>query len=127
MTSTAFFKDLSLSFIANPVTGNVAPVINEKAVKNALINLIRTQPGERPYDQDFGVDFTKYIFEPADELVEHDINETLAKAIQRFEPRVQLISIESSIEDYGIDVTLTYYVVNFPGIQTIETVVNRTK
>lgn len=127
MATDSFFKDIPLSFIPNPVSGDVRPVTNERAVKLALMNLLRTPIGTRRFYPQYGTDITDYMFQPADEITESEINESIADAIKRFEPRVKVVSIESSIEDYGVDITISYYVINVPGIQTLETTITRAK
>jgi predicted component of type VI protein secretion system len=63
------------------------------------------------------------LFEPTDYDTEVSINRDIAEAIQKFEPRVQLISIESiaNEENNSIDVTIEYFVVGVPQQQTLQT------
>lgn len=127
MATSSIFSDLPLGFIPNPITGDVRPITNEAAVKSALDNLLRTPLGSRRFLPDFGTRLEQYLFQPADAITESELNEELASAIRRFEPRVNLVSIESTMEDYGIEITITYYIQNIPGLQTLETVIERTK
>lgn len=128
MSSTVFFSDIPLNFIANPITLDIPILKNEAAVKKALINLIKTPIGTRPFRPDYGTKIYDYLFEPADISTEIEINEELAKEIQKFEPRVQLISIETIIEEkVGIKVKVVYYMINSPIPQTLETIITRIK
>ena len=64
------------------------------------------------------------MFEPATYATEVSINKEIAEAIQRFEPRVQLIAIESKVkENEGIDVTVQYIVTGFQRPQVLETTI----
>jgi phage baseplate assembly protein W len=57
-----------------------------------------------------------------------EINEELARSIQKYEPRVTLISIESDVVDrVGISLKIAYYAQNSPVPQTLETVISRTR
>lgn len=125
MATDSYFSDIPLSFIPNPITGDISPVGEEKAVKGALLNLLRSPAGQRPFDPDYGTNIEKFLFEPADPLTESQINEDVAYAISKFEPRVELVSIESVIVEQGVEITITYYVKNIPGLQTLETTVTR--
>lgn len=119
-----FFKDLSLSFTVHPVTKDISIVKNEEAVKGALRNLLKTPLGTRPFRPDYGVNLLRYLFEPATYDTEVSINKEIAEAIQRFEPRVQLIAIESKVkENAGIDVTIEYTVSGFQRPQVLETTI----
>lgn len=126
MATESIYSDIPLNFTANPITGDVTAIGNERAVKNALINLLRTPVGSKPFDPEYGTNIDRYVFEPADALTESEINEEIATTIQKFEPRVKLTAIETSIEENGIDIRIEYYVVNVPGQQVLETTITRT-
>lgn len=125
MATDSYFSDIPLSFIPNPITGDISPLSEEKAVKGALLNLLRSPVGQKPFDPDYGTNIEKFLYEPADSITESQINEDIAYAIKKFEPRVELVSIESVIVEYGVEITITYYVKNIPGLQTLETTVTR--
>jgi uncharacterized protein len=127
-TNTVFFSDLPLSFIANPITLDIPILKNEAAIKRALLNLIKTPIGTRPFRPDYGTRIYNYLFEHADVSTELEINEELAREIQKYEPRVNLISIETDIVDkVGIKIKVVYYAQNSPVPQTLETVISRTR
>ena len=41
------FKDISLSFVRNPVTNDILAITDADAIKKSVINLVRTRTGER--------------------------------------------------------------------------------
>lgn len=125
MATESYFSDVSLNFTPHPVSGDLNPVSEEKAVKGALINLLRSPAGERPFNPEYGVNIEKFLFEQADTITEYQINQDIAYAIEKFEPRAKLVSIETVITDYDAVITITYYVNNFPDIQTLETTITR--
>lgn len=123
----AQYSDISLSFAQNPLSGDVRPLKDEAAVKGALLNLIRTPVGTRPSNLDYGTRVSEFLFAPADNQTEVEINEEVASAIERFEPRVMVVSVESNILDDGLQVIVEYYVKNFKDKQVLRTVISRTK
>jgi phage baseplate assembly protein W len=123
----AQYSDISLSFVQNPLSGDVRPVTDEAAVRNALLNLIRTPVGTRPSNLDYGTRVSEFLFAPADTQTEVEVNEEVASAIERFEPRVMVVSVESNILDDGLQVIVEYYVKNFKDKQVLRTVISRTK
>jgi phage baseplate assembly protein W len=125
-TAPAFFKDLSLNLTPNPVTGDTSPAVNENAVKKALINLIRTPLGTRPFSPEYGTRLYDFLFKPADSETEADINDELNNCITKFEPRVKVVSITTNMNDDGIEIELNYYVVNVSAQQTLTTTITRT-
>jgi phage baseplate assembly protein W len=125
-TTDKLYSDIPLNFIANPATGDVRPIGNESAVKSSLLNLMRSLPGSKPFYPEYGVNIEKYLFELADPTTESMINEEIARCIKQYEPRVDLLAVESSMEDYGINIKIEYYVKNIPDIQILETTLTRT-
>jgi phage baseplate assembly protein W len=126
MATDSYFSDIPLNFIPHPVTGDIPALSEEKAVKAALINLLRSPVGEIPFNPEYGTNIEKFLFEPADTITEYKINQDIAYSIKKFEPRVSLISVETKMDDQGgADITITYYVKNVPGVQTLETTLTR--
>ena len=125
MATQVIFKDFPLSFRVNPITKDIPLSKNEDAVRKALLNLLKTKKGTRPFRPDFGVNVERFLFEPADFETEVQINDEIARAIQTFEPRVQVIEIESIIEaDVGIKVAVKYIVKGVPKEQILETTIS---
>jgi len=124
MAKNSFYKDIDLNLKINPFTGDINLLRDENAVKRALSNLIKTQTGTRPFRPDFGVDLGRYLFGPADYDTEVSINEEIAGAIEIFEPRVRLVSIESTIEnDSSVKVSIAYFVIGVAKEQLLETTI----
>ena len=66
MPSTVPFKDLSLSFAKNKVTEDLLVKKEDAAVKQAVLNILLTNKGERVYDSGYGSNIRTYLFEPLD-------------------------------------------------------------
>ena len=120
------YSDLPLNFVPNPNTGDVKAASGERAVKLALMNLLRTPIGTRPYNPEYGTKIYDYLFRPADPFTEQEIVDDIEYSIKKYEPRVTLIAIEANIVEYGIEIRVDYYVKGFSAPQEITTVVSRT-
>jgi phage baseplate assembly protein W len=125
-TVPTFYKDLSMNLTPNPVTGDTPPATNEGAVKKALINLIRTPLGTKPFSPEYGTRLYDFLFRPADAETESEINDELNQCITKFEPRVTIVSITTDMSEDGIEINLNYYVKNVAGQQTLTTTITRT-
>ena len=126
-TTGAVYKDLPLNLTPNPVTGDTPPATNENAVKKALINLIKTPLGSRPFSPEYGTRLYDFLFKPADGETESDINEELNQCITKFEPRVKIASITTNMDSDGIEVIVNYYVTTVTNtLQTLTTTITRT-
>ena len=122
------FKDLAVSFGANPNTEDFSTVKNENAIKQSIRNLILTAFGERPYQPDIGSRVKGLLFEPFDVFSAEDLRDEISNTIQRLEPRVEVenIDVNLSDDDYSIDVAIEYAIVGQPQTQTVEFLLERT-
>lgn len=103
------YSDLDLLFAPNPTTGDINPLRDVEAVKRSIKNLILTKYNERPFQPEIGSGINNLLFEPADPITIHEIEQTIKRVISNFEPRVNLISVNAiSLPDensYDIDIT----------------------
>ena len=54
------FKDLSMSFKFNPLSGDLIALKNENAIARAVRNIVSTTPGEKFFDPDLDRVWVKY-------------------------------------------------------------------
>ena len=122
------FKDLAVSFEANPNTEDFSTVKNENAIKQSIRNLILTAFGERPYQPDIGSRVKGLLFEPFDVFSAEDLRDEISNTIQRLEPRVEVenIDVNLSDDDYSIDVAIEYAIVGETLVQTVDCLLERT-
>ena len=85
------FKDLSMSFQANPLTKDLIALKNENAIARSLKNIVFTLPGEKFFNPDFGSRITASLFENINDVTASIIVDEIIDSVQRYEPRVQLL------------------------------------
>ncbi len=68
--------------------------VNFKAIKNSLINLITTFPGQKILNPEFGMNFGDLLFLPVSKARATVIGETINNTFVGFEPRIQINEIE---------------------------------
>jgi Phage baseplate assembly protein W len=115
------YSDLNLSFVANPVRKDIGMLYDFDAVKASVINLVLTKHYERPFHPEIGCNVTAMLFDNITSITALSIKRSIEDAIQNFEPRVQLQSVQV-VENYnenGYDVTMTFFVLNIAAVQTI--------
>ena len=131
MPSTVPFKDLSLSFAKNKVTDDLLVKKEDAAVKQAILNLLLTQKGERIYDREYGSDLKSHLFEPLDFGTAGSIKDNISKTIDTYEPRVSIetLLVEPNLESSGFDVRLDFQVLSRADIPpiSIEFFLNRSQ
>lgn len=67
--------------------------INLRLIKNDLIQLLKTMPGERAMRPEFGVGLQLYLFEFLDQGLETTIKNNIINAIEEYDQRVNVSDI----------------------------------
>lgn len=86
----------------------------EQNVRESICIILRTRPGERLLQPDFGCGLDRYLFEPNSTSTLRLIQEEVKRAIVRWEPRVILDDVRvatSPIEPRAVDITIVYTLV----------------
>ena len=110
MATKLSFKDLNITFKKHPVTNDVVVSRDASAIKQAIVNLLLTNKGERLMNPNYGSDIRRYLFEPLDYGTANQIKGNIRDTIERFEPRISVIRLKASpnYDDNGFDITMTY-------------------
>lgn len=87
------YADLDLLFAPNPITGDMNPVKDIEAIKRSVKNLVLTNFNERPFQPEIGSGIRGLLFEPADIITIHDLEQTIERTITNFEPRVVVLGV----------------------------------
>jgi len=120
------YLDIDLSFEARS-SGDIFKKKDAAAVKQAVKNLLLTNPGEKPFDNYFGGGLGDLIFELVDDESDEEIREAIRSAIQNYEPRaeVQDIEIDFAPDRNSIGVRITFQIVNTTESVTLKTDIAR--
>ena len=111
------FKDISMTFQANPLNQDLIVLKNENAIARSVRNIVFTVPGEKFFQENFGSRISESLFENIDEISALEIKDEITESINRFEPRVRLISVEA-IPDYAGNAFNVIIVYEIIGIDT---------
>lgn len=110
MPDLAPFKDLKVNFKPHPITGDLQVSKEDAAIKQSIVNLLMTVPGERPFQPQLGSSLSQLLFEPLDfgvaALIKNEINDT----IRNYEPRVNVVglTVEPNFVDNAFDVNFEF-------------------
>ena len=107
------FKDLSMSFKFNPLSGDLITLKNENAIARAVRNIVLTTPGEKFFDPDFGSSVSEILFENVDDITAVSIEDEIKSSLKNYEPRVELINVtvDPNFDANQFDVRITYRIV----------------
>lgn len=83
------YRDVSLAFKPNPLTGDITLLQNERAINNSLKNIVMTLPSEVAFMRDFGCTVQNSLFYNInDSAMEGLLCDEIKRAIIFNEPRV---------------------------------------
>jgi len=123
------FSDLDLNFTAHPVTGDVARLYDENAIKRSVRNLLQTNNFERPFHSEIGSQIRALLFEPASPVLNTMLKRVIVDTITTFEPRVVVnsVTVSSNADNNSLNVTLVFTIVNTVNPVTMNVVLQRTR
>jgi len=107
------FRDISMTFQSNPLTGDLIALKNENAIARSIRNIVFTLPGEKFFNQDFGSKISRTLFENVDDISASIIVDEIKQSIINYEPRVRLIDVQSfpDYDNNAFDVTIIYEII----------------
>ena len=124
-------KDIDATFSAkfvgvdsdgNNLPGDIFKKTNAAAVKQSVRNLLLTNFTERPFMHRFGGNLTDMLFRLSTEIDDANLENDIISAIQTYEPRAQVLSINSVIgaDNNEVRVTVRFLVISTLQQDTVE-------
>jgi phage baseplate assembly protein W len=121
------YADLDLTFNANPMTGDINPVKDIEAIKRSVQNLILTNYQERPFQPEIGSGVRGLLFELADPITTHSIEQAIRRTIKNFEPRVSVLGVQVSddLDNNTYNVTIAFQLIASEKVGNISIILER--
>ena len=107
------FKDISMTFQANPLNDDLIGLKNENAIARSVKNIVFTLPGEKFFNETFGSRITESLFENIDDITAGVLFEEIRESIESYEPRVSLIDVEAEpdYDNNSFNVIISYEII----------------
>jgi phage baseplate assembly protein W len=107
------FKDISMTFQANPVNYDLIGLKNETAISRSIRNLVFTLPGERFFNPNLGSRVSRQLFENMDPVSASIIEDEIRNTINNYEPRVRLVdvTVTPNYDENEFNVRITYRII----------------
>ena len=107
------FKDISMTFQANPLNNDLIGLKNENAIARSVRNIVFTLPGEKFFDEDFGSNISQSLFENIDEISAAEIVEEIEQSLINYEPRINLLNVRAfpNFDNNQFDVRIIYEII----------------
>ena len=129
--STYIYKDLSLFFTPNPVSGDVTMVTDVQDIKRAVRNLVMTNRFEKPFHPEIASHVRDLLFEPFSPVTINLLRNRIETVLINYEPRVTLTEVEVEDPDFQrmdnneLNVRIFFTLKNDPEIQTVDVLLER--
>ena len=129
---TYIYKDLSLFFTPNPVSGDVTMVTDVQDIKRSVRNLVMTNRFEKPFHPEVASHVRDLLFERFTPITFNLLRNRIETVLENYEPRVSVTDIE--IEDSGqamdnneLNVRIFFTLRNDPQIQSVDILLERVR
>ena len=103
--------------------GSLAMVSGDAAVRQSLLLLLSTRPGERLMRPTYGCNLSQLVFAPNDDTTAAIAIHHVRRAVQRWEPRINILKLEARRDPYQpslLVITLQYQVRSSQNVDQVE-------
>ena len=99
---------------------------DESAIFNSLRNLLTTKPGQRFLFPLYGLDLTKFLFQPITTFNAQLIGDLIVSSIDNFETRVNLLNVQviPDTDNNTYNITIIVQIPIFNSTTTINTILD---
>ena len=147
-----YYIDISLAFTPSPVTNDITLLTNERAINNALKNIIMTLPNEVTFFRNFGSRTNEFLFDFITESNSLMLKNEIERAILFCEPRITFdplidmatseaintstttlyddnlgVRVDASPEQNAYEVTVKYRIVGLERVYIVKEILTPTR
>ena len=129
--STYIYKDLSLFFTPNPISGDITMVTDVQDIKRSVRNLVMTNRFEKPFHPEIASHVRDLLFEPFSPVTINLLRNRIETVLTNYEPRVTLTDVEVEDPDFQrmdnneLNVRIFFTLKNDPEIQSVDILLER--
>ncbi len=108
-------------------TGQLDTISDEGALRQSLLLLLATTPGERVMRPNYGCPLNRFVFAPNDETTAGLVIHEVRLAIERNEPRVDVVTVDAGpdpLDETRMVVDVTYRVRATAAVQSVSLAVD---
>ena len=121
------YKDLDFTFKQNPNTNDVGIKKDNASIIQSVLNILRTNHGERQYNWNFGANLRSYLFENMTRITAASMSTSINTALENWEPRIAVLNtnIQAKADENEVYITVTGRVISSNEIVDISTTIER--
>jgi len=124
------FKDISLSFLRHPITNDIIVIKNEDAIKKSVVNLVKTNLGERFFNSLLGSRINQSVFELSNSGINILLENEISTLLSNYERRISINNISAEVieDSYELNIRIDYNIIGIPvPPQTLEFILQPTR
>ena len=113
MATTHKFSDFDIDFNRNTFVDDISVKKDINAVRQSIMNIVLTVPGEKPFNRTFGVGLRQHLFELWTPYRKAIIERNIIAEVNRSEPRAEVYKVEvddESIDDNQVGINIRFRV-----------------
>ena len=121
------YKDVDFTFKQNPNTNDVGIKKDNASISQSVLNILRTNNGERPFNYFFGANLRSYLFENMTQITAANMSTSINLALKNYEPRIEVLNtnIQAQPDSNEVTITVTGRVKSSNEILDISTTIER--
>ena len=129
---TYIYKDLSLFFTPNPVSGDITMVTDVQEIKRSVRNLVMTNRFEKPFHPEIASHIRDLLFERFTPITFNLLRNRIETVLANYEPRVSVTDVEiddtgEAIDGNELNVRIFFTLKNDPQIQSVDILLERVR
>ena len=129
---TYIYKDLSLFFTPNPVSGDVTMVTDAQDIKRSVRNLVMTNRFEKPFHPEVASHVRDLLFERFTPITFNLLRNRIETVLANYEPRVSVTDVEiddsgQAMDNNNLNVRIFFTLKNDPQIQSVDILLERVR
>jgi|TARA_R110000851_G_scaffold208575_1_gene361048 phage baseplate assembly protein W len=106
-------SDFDINFNRNEFINDVSLMKDRYAIRQSIMNIVMTRPGEKPFAPGFGVGVHQLLFENWTPLDEAFLERDIIWAVRSYEPRAEVESVSINHGDENTDANEITMKINF--------------
>lgn len=112
-------------FHFDPASGRVALSEYEENIRQNISIILGTRPGERQMLPNFGCRVHEFLFAPATQANAQIVARHVRDALERWEPRIEVLKVKSQAEPGGaLRIEVEYKITSTSAVQTASQVIS---
>ena len=129
---TYIYRDLSLFFTPNPVSGDVTMVTDVQDIKRSVRNLVMINRFEKPFHPEVASHVRDLLFERFTPITFNLLRNRIETVLENYEPRVSVTDIEiddsgQAMDNNNLNVRIFFTLKNDPQIQSVDILLERVR